>query len=172
MLSGEGTLSVWQEGTLPVPHPLHIFFHRERQKAGGSKQGNVQYKVTAKKPRKGWICGLLNSALSGCPYGRDCIFTHRCTNRGSMNKHGRLSCHFPLKPIQEPALEEGQGLYSCCISVVCMIVKANMHIVIEKLVYIQENSEVKVVQGICKLGGLGTGYSGSKQVDAYSVTQG
>ena len=53
----------------------------------------------AKKLQKGGICCLLNSALGGFQYGRDCIFTHRCINCGGVNEHGWLPCPLPPKPI-------------------------------------------------------------------------
>ena len=44
-----------------------------------------------KKQKKG-IYRLHNTATGGCPYGRECIFIHRCTGCGAMDEHGRVSC--------------------------------------------------------------------------------
>ena len=64
-----------------------------------ASKGASSTRPLAKKPRRAGICRLLNNAPGGCPYGRDCIFTHRCTNCGAVNEHGRLSCPLPPKPI-------------------------------------------------------------------------
>ena len=45
-----------------------------------------------KKSKKPGVCRLFNRAPGGCPYGRDCIFTHRCMNCGTANEHGALAC--------------------------------------------------------------------------------
>ena len=44
-----------------------------------------------KKPKKG-VCRLHNTAAGGCPYGRECIFVHRCTGCGAVDEHGQVSC--------------------------------------------------------------------------------
>ena len=60
--------------------------------------GSRATKPTTKKARHGGLCRLFNTAPGGCPYGKECIFTHLCTNCGARNEHGRLSCPFPLRP--------------------------------------------------------------------------
>ena len=67
----------------------------------GSSKGGASVRLPAKKPRKSGICRLLNSAPGGCPYGRECIFTHRCSNCGAMNEHGRLSCPHPPRALRD-----------------------------------------------------------------------
>ena len=51
-----------------------------------------------KKPKKG-VCRLHNTAPGGCPYGRECIFTHRCTGCGAVDEHGRISCPTTAGPL-------------------------------------------------------------------------
>ena len=67
----------------------------------GSSNGGANVRPPVKKPRKSGICRLLNHAPGGCPYGRECIFTHRCTNCGAMNGHGRVTCPLPPRPLQD-----------------------------------------------------------------------
>ena len=56
-----------------------------------------------KKSKKPGVCRLFNRAPGGCPYGRDCIFTHRCTNCGSTNDHGAVTCRTQqVNPPQDP----------------------------------------------------------------------
>lgn len=50
-----------------------------------------------KKPKKG-VCRLHNTAAGGCPYGRECIFIHRCTGCGATDEHGRVSCPAGVAP--------------------------------------------------------------------------
>ena len=66
-----------------------------------AERGVTQPKLPAKKPKKTGICRLFNSAPSGCPYGRECIFIHRCNNCGAVNEHHRLVCPFPQKPTRD-----------------------------------------------------------------------
>ena len=44
-----------------------------------------------KKQKKG-VCRLHNTTAGGCPYGRECIFQHRCTGCRAIDEHGRISC--------------------------------------------------------------------------------
>ena len=39
-------------------------------------------KPPLKRQKKPGTCHLFNKAPVGCPYGRDCMFTHRCSNVG------------------------------------------------------------------------------------------
>ena len=66
-----------------------------------SNKGITSTWPAAKKPRKGGICRLLNNAPGGCPYGKECIFTHRCANCGALDDHGRLRCPFPARPLRD-----------------------------------------------------------------------
>ena len=66
-----------------------------------AERGVTQPKLPAKKPKKTGVCRLFNSAPSGCPYGRECSFIHRCNNCGAVNKHHRLVCPFPQKPTRD-----------------------------------------------------------------------
>ena len=66
-LKGKGKRPLIQEGERGVPRP------------------------PLKKQKKG-VCRLHNTTSGGCPYGRDCIFSHRCTGCGAMDEHGRISC--------------------------------------------------------------------------------
>ena len=63
-------------------------------------------KLATKRAKKG-VCRLFNSAPKGCPYGKECIFAHRCSSCGQPDDHGRLSCpslvgpstgHHPVGP--------------------------------------------------------------------------
>ena len=58
------------------------------------EKGCSQGKPPAKKVKKG-VCQLHNTAPNGCPYGKDCIFLHRCTSCGAMDEHGRSACPYP-----------------------------------------------------------------------------
>ena len=49
-------------------------------------------KPPTKKPKKSGTCRLFNRAPGGCPYGGECVFTHRCSNCGVMDEHGLLAC--------------------------------------------------------------------------------
>ena len=53
-----------------------------------------------KKPKKGGTCRLFNKAPRGCPYGEECMFTHRCSNCGVLEAHGQLGCPLPPKYLQ------------------------------------------------------------------------
>ena len=66
-----------------------------------AERGVGQVKLPAKKPKKTGVCRLFNSAPGGCPYGRECIFVHRCNNCGALNEHHRLACPFPQKPSRD-----------------------------------------------------------------------
>ena len=48
------------------------------------EKGGSQEKPPVKKVKKG-VCRLHNT---GCPYGKDCIFLHRCTSCGATDEHG------------------------------------------------------------------------------------
>ena len=54
----------------------------------GEKSG-WQTKPPAKKSK------LLNLVPGGCPYGRECIFIHRCNNCGMTDEHHCAACPFP-----------------------------------------------------------------------------
>ena len=61
-------------------------------------EGDRGNKPPAKKPKKAGVCRLFNTAPNGCPYGKECIFVHRCNNCGAVNEHHRLACPFPPRP--------------------------------------------------------------------------
>ena len=67
----------------------------------GPSNGGASVRPPAKKPRKSGMCRLFNSAPGGYPYGRECIFTHRCLNCGAMNEHRRLSCSHPPRALRD-----------------------------------------------------------------------
>ena len=46
----------------------------------------------AKRPKRPGTCRLFNKAPAGCPYGQDCMFTHRCATCGTLGDHGAASC--------------------------------------------------------------------------------
>jgi len=52
-------------------------------------EGDRGNKPPAKKPKKAGVCRLFNTAPNGCPYGKECIFIHRCNNCGAVNEHRR-----------------------------------------------------------------------------------
>ena len=54
---------------------------RPREPEGDKTAGSDRQPV--KKQKKAGICKLFNVAPSGCPYGSECIFTHRCNNCGA-----------------------------------------------------------------------------------------
>ena len=52
------------------------------------------------KKQKTGVRRLHNNTAGGCPYGRECIFIHRCTGCGAMDEHGRISCTtIPITPV-------------------------------------------------------------------------
>ena len=69
----------------------------KRQAADADATGTHPPSKRAKKPG---ICRLFNRAPSGCPYGSECCFIHRCSNCGVMEKHGRTTCPLPARPGQ------------------------------------------------------------------------
>ena len=66
----------------------------------GEESGR-QTKPPAKKPKKAGVCRLFNLTPGGCPYGRECIFIHRCNNCGTTDEHHHAACPFPPKPTRE-----------------------------------------------------------------------
>ena len=59
-----------------------------------------------KKTKRGGTCRLFHKAPQGCPYGEECMFTHRCSNCGALEAHGQLGC--PLPPYSS-MLKSGTG---------------------------------------------------------------
>lgn len=72
---------------------------RPREPEGDKTAGSDRPPL--KKQKKAGICRLFNVAPSGCPYGNECIFTHRCNNCGAVNELHRQACPFPPKPPRE-----------------------------------------------------------------------
>ena len=73
-------------------------------------EGEKGLKHMPKKPKKA-VCRLFNLAPRGCPYGKECIFTHRCTNCGTLEDHGRLSCPTLQGPSSGQKPENREELY-------------------------------------------------------------
>ena len=57
-------------------------------------------KPPLKRQKKPGTCRFFNKAPAVCPYGRDCMFTHRCSMCGTLEDHGALSCH--MQPLPQP----------------------------------------------------------------------
>ena len=72
-------------------------------------RGTLATKLPPKKLKRAGVCRLFNSAPSSCPYGKECIFVHRCNNCGLVNEHHRLACPFPPKPLPHDR-SSGSGL--------------------------------------------------------------
>ena len=70
--------------------------NKRKQEGGKGKQP-----AAPKRSKKAGVCRLLNSAPGGCPYGNECIFTHRCSNCGAFNDHGQFACPKPQKPAEK-----------------------------------------------------------------------
>ena len=51
-----------------------------------------------KRAKKSALCKWFNKAPARCPYGSECVFTHRCSNCGTLDEHGAPGCQFPPKP--------------------------------------------------------------------------
>ena len=74
---------------------------RARDESSGSGKAPMTNKPPAKRPKKPGTCRLFNGAPGGCPYGKDCIFVHRCSNCGAIKEHDRRACPFPPRPPRE-----------------------------------------------------------------------
>ena len=94
----------------PSQRPLHLNPPAHNASEGGtgvgkgkrpSESGTSTFglgsRPPAKKPKKAGVCRLFNSAPNGCPYGKECVFTHRCTGCGVVDQHGRLECPHPTR---------------------------------------------------------------------------
>ena len=106
----------WQYlSCLPSDHPSNDPFDVSEQEPEGrykgkgkrpleqeGEKGNPPAKQLFKKAKKE-VCRLHNTAPNGCPYGKDCIFTHRCTSCGATDEHGRIACpDSPANPAWAP----------------------------------------------------------------------
>ena len=54
--------------------------------------------LPVKRAKKSALCKWFNKAPAGYPYGSECMFTHRCSNCGTLDEHGAPACRFPPKP--------------------------------------------------------------------------
>ena len=72
--------------------------HWSRKERRGIPQQNNFFKKAKKE-----VCRLHNTAPNGCPYGKDCIFTHRCTSCGATDEHGRIACPYRSDSPANPA---------------------------------------------------------------------
>jgi hypothetical protein len=96
---------------LPGPHPTNDPFEvseLESQSLSSGKgkgkrpleqhpeRGGTQEKQPTKKAKKG-VCRLHNTAPKGCPFGKECTFTHRCSHR-----RARPSLLPQCHPVSEP----------------------------------------------------------------------
>ena len=68
------------------------------------EKGSFAAKQTPKRPRRA-VCRLFNTAPRGCPYGKECIFAHRCSSCGATDDHGHLAC--PSSQRQPPPQRGG-----------------------------------------------------------------
>ena len=60
----------------------------------------------AKCTKRPGACRLFNKAPGGCPYGKECIFTHYCSNCGAPNEHSRMACPFPPRFLPGPSHQQ------------------------------------------------------------------
>ena len=68
----------------------HIGYKGKRKAPAESGGRERSPNLTPEKVEEG-ICRLHNTTLWGFPYGRECIFSHRCTGCGAMDEHGHIS---------------------------------------------------------------------------------
>ena len=73
--------------TATAPQPAGL--GKERKIVDNSGKGS------AKCIKRAGACRLYNKAPGGCPYGKDCIFAHYCSNCGALSEHSRMACPFP-----------------------------------------------------------------------------
>ena len=66
------------------------------------ERGSSTLKQAAKRSRRA-VCRLFNTAPRGCPYGKECIFAHRCTSCGSQTTTG-----MPVAPRHLRGWQTGQ----------------------------------------------------------------
>ena len=57
----------------------------------GKTAGSSELNQPGPPSRRGGTCRLFNRALAGCPFGEECIFTHRCS-LCRRTDHGRRRC--------------------------------------------------------------------------------
>ena len=94
----EEVIRVQQESFLnrtsdPSQHPTI-----PAQLAGQGKEGNqwMMWVVgVLNAPKRPGACRLFNKAPGGCPYGKNCIFMHYCSNFGALNEHSQMASPFP-----------------------------------------------------------------------------
>ena len=79
---------------------------KEKGKRPMELEGEKNLMQNPKRPNKA-VCRLFNLAPRGCPYGRECIFVHRCTNCGAVDDHGRLACPTLQGPSTGPKPDGG-----------------------------------------------------------------
>ena len=67
---------------------------KSKGKRPAEQEADKSSRQPLKKVRKG-VCRLHNTAPNGCPYGKECIFLHRCSGCGVVDEHGRTTCPQP-----------------------------------------------------------------------------
>ena len=67
---------------------------KSKGKRPAEQEADKSSRQPLKKVQKG-VCQLHNTAPNGCPYGKECIFLHRCSGCGVVNEHGRTTCPKP-----------------------------------------------------------------------------
>ena len=98
----EGGQELQQRGTTDESTERRVYSGKgKRPLESGTSMGSRGTKPPGKKARYGGPCRLFNTAPGGCPYGRECIFYHVCSNCGARNDHNRLACPFPSRTTQE-----------------------------------------------------------------------
>ena len=90
----------------PFDTPEEVPTSKEKGKRPMELEGEKNLMQNPKRPNKA-VCRLFNLAPRGCPYGRECIFVHRCTNCGAVDDHGRLACPTLQGPSTGPKPDGG-----------------------------------------------------------------
>ena len=72
----------------------------------GKKPADDTGRGSAKRAKRPGACRLFNKAPGGCPYGKECIFTHYCSNCGAQNEHSRMACPFPPRLLPGPSSQQ------------------------------------------------------------------
>ena len=67
---------------------------KSKGKRPAKQEADKSSRQPLKKVRKG-VCRLHNTAPNGCPYGKECIFLHRCSGCGVVDEHGFTTCPQP-----------------------------------------------------------------------------
>ena len=78
----------------PSPDPTHPTATAPQPASLGKEKKMVDSSGKGGAKRAG-ACRLYNKVPGECPYEKDCIFAHYCSNCGAVSEHNRMACLFP-----------------------------------------------------------------------------